>query len=231
MRPSRFVSYRAVLAVVLVSSLAGATPVKAGFVLVTDPNSLGENDSASWSGFDVNNPTVFTTNGIHVRVQSGGINSTLSVSTLSGHPAIEDFGNEFYGTFGPSSEATITLTFSQPVAAAGALMEALEEGNIVGNDPFQIQAFDPNGNSQSFTGGVGGPEFVGIVSDTDNLSKLIINAYAYNANTLLEVGPLELQDSPQVSSVPEPSGLTLASLGMLGLLGCCYWRRCRPAIA
>lgn len=34
-----------------------------------------------------------------------------------------------------------------------------------------------------------------------------------------------------VSSVPAPSGLTLASIGAVALLGCCCWRRYRPVIA
>ncbi len=108
-------------------------------------------------------------------------------------------------------------------------MEGLEEGNITAGLGISITAFDTSGNSQGFT--VSSFGFAGIVSNTDNLSKLIINTYTYNANTLLEVGSLDLQDSPQVSSVPAPSSFTLASLGAVCLLGCRCWRRCRSAIA
>lgn len=41
----------------------------------------------------------------------------------------------------------------------------------------------------------------------------------------------DLAFTPQASGVPAPSGLTLASLGALGLFGCRYWRRCRLAAA
>lgn len=226
MRASRFVIFQFALAFVVVAAVAGPRQVKAGFQLVLSSSALGANDAVSWSGFDVSNPTIASTNGINVSVGGGGAGSTLSLSTLSGSPALEDYGTEFYGSFGPSSAATISLTFSQPVAAAGALMEALEEGGITARIPFQITAFDTAGNSQAFdyTSGVSGYGFFGIVSDTGNLSKLVINAYAYNANTLLEVGALDLRDSPPVSSVPAPSGFTLASLSAVILLSCRRWR-------
>jgi hypothetical protein len=228
MRANRFVIFRSALVLVLSAAVAGPMPAKAGFQLVLSPNALGANDAVNWSGFDVNNPTIVSMNGINVSVQGGGTNTTLSLSTLSGSPAIADLGGENYGTFGPYSSASIILTFSQPVAAAGGLMEALEEGSITAGLPFQITAFDSNGNSQAFdyTSGVSGYGFFGIVSDTGNLSKLIINAYTYNADTLLEVGSLDLQDSPPVSSVAAPSSFALASLGVLVLLGCRCWRRC-----
>lgn len=229
MRASRFAIFRAVLVFVLFAALAGSTPAKAGFMLVTDSNSLGANDSASWNGFDVHNPTIISANGIDVRIQVGGTNNTLSQTTLSGSPAIADFGGENYGTSGPSSSAGIILTFGRPVAAVGALMKAEEEGNISAPLPFQVTAFDSNGNSQSFLIGIYASEYVGIISDAGDLSKLTVSAYTYNANTLLEVASLDLHDAPQASSVPAPSGLTLAGLGTLGLFGCRCWRRCRPA--
>ncbi len=83
-------------------------------------------------------------------------------------------------------------------------MEALTEGNIIGDDPFQITAFDSSGNALGSwqLPATGSGEFVGIVSDTSNISRLNVSAISYNASTLLEVGPLELQDSPSVASVP-----------------------------
>jgi hypothetical protein len=228
MRASRFFNYRAVFVLVVVAALAWPTPGRAGFILVTDPNSLGANDSASWSGFDVNNPTVDSTNGI--KVQAGGIGSgfpTFGPTTLSGSPAIEEIGTTSPNTFGTSSNASISLTFSQPVTAAGGLMQAFEigGGNQFG-EGFQITAFDSNGSSQGFliTTNTNNPQFVGIVSATSNLSRLTISAFNFNISTLVEVGSLELQDAP-VSSVPEPSSFTLASVGVLGFLGWGYWRR------
>jgi hypothetical protein len=234
MRASRFVFFRSALVLVVAAALAGPTRAKADFQLVTSLNALGANDAASWSGFDVNNPTIVSTNGINVSVQNGVVDPNLSLTTLSGSPAIAEFGGETFGTFGPSSSASINLTFSQPVTAAGALMEAFEEnGSFALGIGFQITAFDSIGNSQSFqVGGNGGsPEFVGIVSDTGNLTSLIISAFAFNANTLVEVGSLGLQDTPSLPSVPAPSGFTVASVGVLGLLGWSCWCRRRPALA
>jgi len=113
-------------------------------------------------------------------------------------------------------------------------MEAWEEsGSFAFGTGFQITAFDSSGFSQSFLIGssAGNPQYVGIVSNTSNLTQLTISAYSYNAATLVEVGSLDLQDTPLVSSGPAPSGFTLASVGVLGLLGWNCWRHRRPALA
>lgn len=235
MRASRFVNYRVVFVLVLIAVLSRATPVRAGFMLVTDSNSLGANDSASWSGFDVNNPTIVSTNGIKISVQQGGYpGSSFFATTLSGNPAILDQGGaiELNNAFSSQSQAIMTLNFSQPVTAAGALMDSFADSGIgpVGLG-FQLAATDSNGNRQFFTIPKGSG-FVGIVSDTGNLTSLsLVSNIALASGANLVVGPVELQDSPLVSSAPAPSGLTLTCLGALGLLGCRCWRRCRTAIA
>jgi hypothetical protein len=235
MRASRSIFFRSALVLVVAAALAGPTPAKAGFQLVLSPNSLGANDAASWSGFDANNPTIVSTNGINIKAQGSGTGySTFGPTTLSGYPAIEASGGEVYGEYTTESAASITFTFSQPVAAAGAFMEAFAE--ITGYEdswPFQVTAEDSNGNFQSFSLSYSGAplSFVGIVSDTGNLSRLEISTYGYQTNVQVDVGPLELLDSPPVSGVPAPSSFTLASLGAVVLLGCRSWRRWRSAIA
>ncbi len=246
MRAKSLVNYRAVLVLVLAAALARAAPARAGFTLVTASTlsdlqtALQANDSASWSGFDVNNPTVVSTNGVNVQAQGfPGNGGFFGPTTLSGYPAIVDSGglvpNEFGGySFGDSR---IDLTFSEPVTAAGGLMEAFISRagapGIWDRSGFFLSAVDSNGNFlQSFTLNGSSPPFVGIVSDAGNFSRLVIDfGSGWPYPTQVDVGPLELQDSPLVSGVPAPSGLTLASLGALSLLGCCCWCRYRPRIA
>lgn len=167
MRANRFVNHRVVLVLVLAAALAGPTPARAGFILVTDPNSLGANDSASWSGFTVNNPTVVSTNGTNVG--AGNVTGTLSLGTLLGSPALEVNGANAFNGGAYTSSASMTLTFNHPVFAVGSQMTALStlggSLEIFGN--FTITAFDSNGNSQTFSDFLNGTEFVGITSNTN----------------------------------------------------------------
>ncbi len=240
MRTNRLVYYRAVLVLVLVAALSEATPARAEFMFFdpATPTTIpgpALNDSVNWSGFDVNNPSVVSTNGITVTVQAqGGPNFTFGPTTSSGSTYLVATASG--SSTVPSSLAEITLDFSQPVSKVFFHLSAADSsiaGLGAGGAYDGITVYDAIGDSQTFgTGVIDNDTFMAIVSDTANISKLTFDDYGTFPQSAYEaIGNLELSDSPSGSSVPAPSGLFLASHGALVLLGYGCWRRCRLACA
>lgn len=227
MRANRFASI-----LVLAAALAAPARATAGFTLVTSEPALGGNDSVDWSGLG----SLTTPN---FRITSGGgtqVNGTISfsfarqelgsafgITELDGSPAIGASAVGFDSFGGGGASVFFTLTFSQPVLAAGANIIATGAANthIV---VTSVAATDTSGNTQTFllTNGPPFQGFAGVSSDTADLSSLTIRASggagAGPGGIVVNLGLLEL-DSPMVSAVPEPGGLTLAGIGIVGLLG------------
>ncbi|WP_200892563.1 hypothetical protein [Aliterella atlantica] len=117
------------------------------------------------------------------------------------------------GTFPPNGNAEpLTIAFEQPVLGAGAQIAVNGTRNFVGS----VAAFDNNDNLLgrfSFPGTSSqvldnSAQFLGISSDTANISKLVFSTSA--DNRAFGINALSISAKP----VPEPSSSAAATLGV-----------------
>jgi hypothetical protein len=240
MSTSRHVLSRAGFVFVLAAALAAPTRATADFILVTSEPALGANDSVDWGGLGMlTTPNFKITSAGGTQVTGAitfggpwfGYSSHFAITQVDGSPAVTAAA-EAVGPPGIAVAATFTLDFSQPVFAAGA--NIITSGSTFGVPTYtEVIATDTSGNKQTFYIGGDVQEFLGVSSDTANLSRLEFYALgASNSNAAsisLTMGKLEL-DSPTASAVPAPGGPTLAGIGIIGLVGYA-WRRRKLAVA
>jgi hypothetical protein len=243
MNTCRHVLFRAGFVLVLAAALAAPTRATAGFVFVTSEPTLSANDSVDWGSlgslttpnFQVTSAGGTQVNGL-IPPSYYNINNifhaiTSSLTQLNGSPAIQIVGEATFGLGGVGTAVSITFTFSEPVFAAGANVN-FNDGGFLSGSRYVI-ATDTTGTAQTFNNISLAQGFFGVTSDTANLSSLEFVDVGFSngsvADAGLTIGKLEL-DSPTASAVPEPGGVTLAGIGIVGLIGYAWRRRRRVAV-
>jgi hypothetical protein len=224
---------------VLAVILAAPSLAEAGFTIVTGESALGANDSVNWANLGSYNYNLQTAPGppphFSLTSQSGttvdgapglfGTSGYIDLGSLNGSTALDGVAS----AIGQDSAVEFTFSFPQPVFAFGADISAHSNQAEVF---ARLIATDTQGNTQNFDltnnsgGGFTFSGFAGVSSNTANLASLTFEDFGGNiqvAGTGLAIGKAVL-DSPNVSSVPLPSTLTLAGVGIASLLGA-SWRR------
>jgi hypothetical protein len=228
---------------VLAAVLTAPSLAEAGFTLVTGESALGANDSVNWANLGSYNYNLQTAPGppphFSLTSQSGttvdgapglfGTSGYIDLGSLNGSTALDGVAS----AIGQDSAVEFTFTFPQPVFAFGADISAsTNQAEVFAS----LIATDTHGNTQTFdltnNGGVFTfSGFAGVSSNTANLASLTFEDFGGNilvAGTVLAIGK-EVLDSPNVSSVPMPSTLTLAGVGIASLLGA--FRRGRKCVS
>jgi hypothetical protein len=124
----------------------------------------------------------------------------------------------------------LTLLFTVPVSAFGFdhLSQSADGASYTG-----IAVYDPNNALlysgtvpiSALSGSAGGPDFWGIVSNTANIAKIVIDEYDNNATYPdCNIGFDTFRFQSQ--AVPIPGAVWLLGSGLLGLVG---WRRVRQS--
>jgi hypothetical protein len=237
MRTGRTFPFRPLLVLVLAAALAAPTRATAGFTLVTSESALGANDSVDWASLgSFTKPSFSLTSQSGTPIDGavslfGQSGSYFGLGSLNGSTALVGVA----AAIGSDSGVEFTFNFPQPVFAFGADISTVTNqaeafASLIAKDTQgNTQIFDLTNNSQ---GGFEFSGFAGVRSNTASLASLSFFVYSGNvqvAGTQLTIGKAEL-DSPTASSAPAPGGLTLAGIGLVGLLGYA-WRRRKPVAA
>jgi hypothetical protein len=206
--------------------------------LITNRIAFDESDRVDWANLATTPPFTFLPNSFEATSEKGlGLNVNIPPVSFSIPPITPplifqtssivptNFANGDFilftgftpGVFpSPGNPGPLTITFDTPVSAAGA--------QIAVDDTFQftafISAFDPDNNLLGTFSANGTSSlaldnsalFLGIRSDTANISRLVFSSSI--PNRAFGINALSI-DTP---SVPEPSGVIALSLvGLLGL--------------
>jgi hypothetical protein len=228
-----------VLAVVSLAALAADSPARADLVLVTSRSALGATDRLDWGVLGPPSPTPIPSP--FMLTSPGGVGVTVSKPAGSFFRVDEDSTHGgWVGNFGLldrllwtfTDGGPMTLRFSTPVSAGGAQIQPDSFGDFTA----KIEAFDPSGTSLgSFTlPGVSTSAedntaiFLGVESDSANIARLVFSLTAAPPlNPSLNdfaINQFDFRVGPAVAAVPEPGGVALLGLGLVGLIGRA-WRR------
>lgn len=224
----------------LLLAAAFAGSASAGVVLVTDRTTFAGTDFYDWTQLGSANTSIPNVGFPGAAVTSnGGLAARLSIP--AGTLTRVDEGNGWLGNFAigapllfsnNTSNSFIALNwldikFSSPVAGAGAQIGTYFRGAF----QAQIDAFDSSGGllqSSSFIGdsnsnGDNSAIFIGLLSDSINISKIRFQAYT-KSGIGFAINQLDITNSPLVTvkaptGVPEPGVLLLFGFGLLGVGG------------
>jgi hypothetical protein len=237
---TRFGKALVMLAVAPLFALAIATPARADLVLVTNRADIGATDSIDWGvlgpPFTVIPTNPFTIASVH------GVNVTVSKPVGMFERRDENHAaGGWSGNFAPLDAllwtqpdgGPVTLNFGAVgIDAGGAQIQPDSFGRFIA----RIEAFDAMGNSLgSFTeegNSTTTPQdvpadnsaiFIGVRSDQLNIHRLTFSLdLAPPDNPTPQdfaINRFDFNSNPRVASIPEPGGLALFSLTLLGLLG------------
>jgi hypothetical protein len=139
---------------------------------------------------------------------SNGVSATLGFNTTSG-------GSKYLGfvsDFSPAITPFLTFTYNDPINAWGAYFTGLEPDipgivHVVFNDGTSQDIIVPDG---SIGGGVG---FWGFVSTGSPISSITLQEIGVGTNRDI----WGIDDVVSSAQVPEPAGMLLLSLGLVGL--------------
>jgi hypothetical protein len=221
-----------------VAMLTLAHPVRAGLIFISDPADLGANDAINWTTGNHADPfSTMSVGGVGVTVLLDYTNGTGPTPIATGPDSIQ--GPKSGGTFGIVPLA-LTLTFDEPIHGGGADLSPVfgffgsGQENFISLEAFGLGGRSLGSTSIQITSSAQNhqPVFLGLLSDSANITELQFNMVGYNFilgdykgawNSTL--GDIALLDNASPSTaVPEPASLTLFGLGLLALAS--YgWRR------
>lgn len=205
---------------ILMAVLLGAAAIPTGAdATVSLWNGSGANDTISWGQLG----TSFTNVSPGASVTStNGLHATVSDDT-GGQMQRRDEGNGWAGSFAPGTQllwnqdnvGAIIVNFLTPVSAAGALIQSDYYGN------FTATVTTNDGSSFNVNGAASGCDcgsnpFLGVLSDSANITSVRFTEADDYASNDFAIGPLQLMDG--VSGVPEPAtwGMMLIGFGAIG---------------
>jgi len=216
---------RSVLILAVVFTLGLAVSAQADPVFVGSRAGLAGNDHFDWGQFG---PTYTIVPNPSTAISVGGV--TATVSQAGGPFQRRDQGNGWDGNFAPGDHLLWTqgggpitvFQFSTPVYAAGAQVQA----DFFGDFTAQISELDSHGNilfsfttsGVSTSNGDNSAPFLGISSTTPIAGIEFSVLSATSSPTDFAINQLD------ISTVPEPSAIVTAALGISMLLGY-RWRR------
>ena len=223
---------------VAVMSFTGVVTAHATIVPIASASALGGNDYVDWGTAgveftDIANPFSVTSNG---GINIGVSDPNMSVGNLF---QTRTQGTSWYGNFNTgdnllwtnSSPGPIILSFSNPVAGAGAQIQS----DYYGSFNAEIDALDAQGNvlatddfsgTSNYDGGLGSAIFIGLLSDSSNIDAISFNVLSVGDPTNPTPTDFAInQVGLRTSAVPEPATVSLLGLGALGL----FFRRKKVA--
>lgn len=199
-------------------------PAVAATIVVSAPSLMPANGIIDWStlgvdGIIVDCPfDIVTTNGIVVQVLQG-LNPVTRV----------DQGTSWDGNFNPGdpliwtngSWGPIIMDFESAISGAGARIQAAFSGPYTArisayDGTTLLGAYELSGISNTTGSGDGSAVFIGILSDSTNISRIVFAVpYLQDFPNLTEnfaVGNVLVQEP---SSVPEPASFGFGGLGLV----------------
>jgi hypothetical protein len=198
--------------------LTGAA--QASVTLVTSSSALGANDSISWTQLG---PAFTVLTGPQAVTSTGGLAAT--VTSAGNTLERRDQGSGWAGNFANGAPLLwtrgvgpdITLSFAAPVYGAGAQFQADIFGpftaEVIGIGGSVLGTFTENGTSNS--AGDDSAIFIGILSDTADISSIVFHQTGGND---FAIGNVALNTSDTPAAVPEPASLSLLGLGLIGFI-------------
>jgi hypothetical protein len=205
--------------------------LNASLVQVGSSAALGANDSVLWAqlgpvGSEPPATSHFTS--------TDGLTGTVVSATaggVQGAPALND-NTLYHLTTSPVYDSNyddhqVTVNFDSPVFGVGVLMM-----NDFGSTPafdYHMQVFNSGGSLGTINVAspqvVNTPSYVGVLDSTQEITKVVFSTDGFGANTgdYFALDTLNLKDAVgqtapgvpnQGPSVPEPSSLTLAGIGL-----------------
>lgn len=212
--------------------LGSAIEAKA-LTFVNSSAGLGANDSVDWATLapdraTVSNPfSTTSTNGI------GVTGSMPSNSFIRGEQSRSIFGNFLRGEavlWTHYNSGPLSLVFSSPVRGVGAQIQSEYYGSFVGTieafnaSNVSLGSFSLPGNSTN--AGNGSAIFLGLLSSSNEISRVNFNTYRQNAPTQgFGINQLLLATSP-TAAVPTPALLP----GLIGM-GVAAYRKRKATVA
>jgi len=189
----------------------------------------GANDSISWGQLGSVGTSVMPGTSV---TSTGGVNATVTDDT-GGQMERLDQGNGWAGSFtsgtqllwNEGSVGDIIINFLTPVSAAGALIQSDLYGSFTATATTNDgSTFSVNGISSDCA--CGSNPFLGIMSDSANISSIRFNVSDANGANDFAIGPLQLIGN--VAGVPEPATWAMMLIGF-GAVGWTVRRKRRPA--
>lgn len=180
----------------------------------------GANDSISWGQLG----PAFTNVSPGTSVTStGGINATVTDDT-GGQMQRRDQDNGWSGSFAAGTQllwnqdsvGAIIINFLTPVAAAGSLIQSDFYGDFVATATTNDgSTFSVNGTATDCA--CGSNPFLGVTSDSANITSIRFTESDGNGTNDFAIGPLQLIGN--VAGVPEPAtwAMMLIGFGAIGL--------------
>lgn len=206
---------------VLALSFVLSGVAQAGVVGVTSSAALGTNDSINWSQLGSSGTTL---TGPQAVTSTGGLGATLS--SAGGTLLRRDQGNGWNGNFANGTPIIwtngvgpdITVSFDAPVMGVGAQIQADFFGSftaeIMGIGGVVLGSFTENGNSNS--NGDGSAIFIGLLSDSANITSIVFTNTAGSSPNDFAIGTLDLNRG-MPGEVPEPASMALLVAGLAGI--------------
>lgn len=196
---------------------------------ITTPGALGATDFIDWAQLGgpltvVPTPVAVTSNGggsATVTSAGGSVTSMVQGITWAGNFSDGD-ALVWTGDLG----LDITISFASPVAGAGAQWQADFFGafgaNLAAYDASDVLLGTVTLDGDSTSAGDGSAIFLGILSDSVNISKIVLTLdYAWSAPNDFAINRLLLTGTPGGGGVvPEPAtwAMLIMGFGMIGFM-------------